>query len=303
MADVVKAPGVLIAVTIGSLLIALPFAAVLHSRLQDSLSLQPHVSLADTEIDPEWWMEFREHARGLEATFTPAVLGFASTLDGLSGVLDGKVPPLALLAPLLLSVAMWAFVWGGVLHRFKRGGAIGPGGFLRAGRAHLLTFLVIAAAAAAVNIVLYLTVHRILFGPIHRALLALTTTERDAFFMRVALYLIFLALVAIVSLVADYARIAAVTGRGSTSASIGAAVDFIRRHAAAVVGLYVMTGAMFVLITVAYGALEIYGGSQVGGWRAIVIGQAYVVVRLAIRLTFAASELRLFSANQTAAAQ
>ena len=84
---------------------------------------------------------------------------------------------------------------------------------------------------------------------------------------------------------------------------IGDSIQFVRGHFAAVAALFVMTGMIFVAITVAYGVLEIYGGSQVGGWRAIAIGQAYVFVRLAIRLTFAASELRLFSANHTAAAQ
>lgn len=304
VADVVRAPGVLIAIAIVTLMIALPFAAVLHSRLQESLSVQPHVSLGDTEIDPEWWMEFREHARGLEATFTPAVLGFASTLDGLSGVLDGQRLPLALLAPFLISLIVWAFVWGGVLHRFQRRRAIGAGAFVSAGKKHLIAFLSIAAAAAAVNIVLYLTVHNLLFGPVHRGLVAMVSTERDAFFVRVALYLLFFALVAIVSLVADYARVAVVAGRAAgPGAAIGTAIAFMRRHAAATLGLYIMTGMVFVTMTVAYGVLEIYGGSQVGGWRAILIGQAYVLVRLAIRLTFAASELRLFNANQTAAAQ
>lgn len=302
--DVLKAPVMVAAIAIVTLAIALPFAAVLHSRLQESLSVQPQVSLADTEIDPEWWMEFREHARGLEATFTPAVLGFASTLDGLSGVLDGRGFPVAILAPLILSVLVWAFVWGGVLHRFQRGRAIGLRGFVSAGRAHVLRFIAIAVVAAAVNLVLYLTIHRLLFGPIYRALVAMTTTERDAFMARVALYVIFFTLLAVVSLVADYARVAAVAGRETSAASmVRSAIGFIRRHAAAVIALYVMTGAIFLVITVAYGTLEIYGGSQVGGWRAIAIGQAYVLVRLAIRLTFAASELRLFNANHAAAAQ
>jgi hypothetical protein len=302
--DVLKAPLMLIAIAIVTLAIALPFAAVLHSRLQQSLSLQPQINLADTEIDPEWWVEFREHARGLEATFTPAILGFASTLDGLSGVLDGRGLPLAILAPFVLSVVVWAFIWGGALHRFQRGRAIGLGGFFRAGGAHLVSFMTIAVIAAVVNVVLYLTVHKLLFGPVHRALVAMTTTERDAFFVRVALYLVFFSLVALVSLIADYARVAAVTGRAaSTPAMIGAAIDFIRRHPGAVIALYVITGLMFVVTTVAYGTLEIYGGSQVGGWRAILIGQAHVLVRLAIRLTFAASELRLFNANHAAAAQ
>lgn len=294
----------IIAIAIVMLLVALPFAAVLHSQLQDSLSVQPQISRADTEIDPEWWMEFREHARGLAATFTPAVLGFAATLDGLSGVLDGRGLPVAILAPVILSILAWAFVWGGALHRFQRGTALGVRGFLSAGRAHATSFMVVAAVAAVVNVILYLTVHRLLFGPIHRALVAMTTTERDAFFVRVVLYVIFFALIAIVSVIADYARVAAVAGRAaSPAAMIRAAIDFIRSHAVAVVMLYVVTGAIFVAVTVAYGVLEIYGGSQVGGWRAIAIGQAYVFIRLAIRLTFAASELRLFNANHAAAAQ
>jgi hypothetical protein len=302
--DVVRAPLLVIAIAIVMLVIAVPFAAALHSRLQDSLSVQPHVSLADTEIDPEWWMEFREHARGLAATFTPAVLGFAATLDGLSAVLDGRAPPAAIVAPVAISIAAWAFLWGGALHRFRQQRGIGMGGFLRAGARHAPGFIAIAVAAAIVNIVLYLTVHRLLFGPVHGALTAMVSTERDAFLIRVALYLIFFSLVAVVTLIADYARVAAVAG-GETSPArmLRAGAAFLRARAAAAIALYAMTGAVFVLVTVAYGVLEIYGGSQVGGWRAVAIGQAYVLVRLGIRLSFAASELRLFTANHSAAAE
>lgn len=303
LVDVLKAPLVVIAAALVMLVIALPFAAALQSDLQQSLSVQPHVSLAETEIDPEWWMEFRAHARGLAATFTPAVIGFAATLDGLSGVLDGRGLPVAILGPLLLSALAWAFLWGGVLHRFQQQRGIGVREFLRAGRSRVLPFAGISIGAAIVNVLLYLTVHRILFGPVHRALVALTATERDAFLVRVALYLIFFALVALVSLIADYARVVAVAGRQpSLPGMVRGAWSFIRGHAGAVAALYVMTGALFVLVTVAYGTLEIYGGSRVGGWRAIAIGQAYVFVRLGIRLAFAASELRLFTANHTAAA-
>ena len=302
--DVLKAPLMLIAIAIVTVLIALPFAAVLNQQLQESLSVQPQVNLADTEIDPEWWMQFREQARGLAATFTPAVLGFAATLDGVSGVLDGRGLPMAILGPFVLSVVAWALLWGGVLQRFHQGRSIGVGGFLRAGRAHVLRFTAIAVVAAIVNLVLYLTVHRLLFGPVYGALVGMTSTERDAFVVRVVLYVVFFALVAIVSLVADYARVAAVAGRETSPAGmLRASTAFIRTHFATVAALYVLTGAIFVVVTVAYGALEIIGGSQVGGWRAVAIGQAYVLVRLAIRLTFAASELRLFNANHAAAAE
>jgi len=304
LGDVARAPLLLIGVALLTLIIVLPFAGVLESRLQSSLSVQPHVNLDETEIDPEWWMEFRDHARGLEATFTPAVLGFAATLDGISNVVDGKAIPLPIVAPLLLSVAAWAFMWGGILHRFNTGRGAGVRGFLRSGRAHFVSFMAIAIVAAIVNLILYLTVHKLLFGPVHAVLTGMTSTERDAFFVRIVLYLIFFSLIAIVSLIADYARVAAVRGGvSSTTSVIGVSIAFIRRNAGRVALLFVLTGAIFVATTVAYGSLEVIGGSEVGGWRAIAIGQAYVLVRLAIRLTFAASELRLFTANQTAAAE
>jgi hypothetical protein len=74
---------------------------------------------------------------------------------------------------------------------------------------------------------------------------------------------------------------------------------FVRDHLASVAALYLLMGTLFVAVTVAYGALEIYGGSQVSGWRAIAIGQAYIVARLAMRLSVAASELHLFRGRST----
>ena len=301
--DVLKAPLMLIGTAIVMMLIALPFAATLNSELQESLSVQPRVDLNDTEIDAEWWMEFREHATGLAATFTPAVLGFAATLDGVSNVLDGHAPPAAIVAPLLLSIVAWAFLWGGALHRFQHGRGVGIAGFARAGASHLVPFIAIAVFAAIVNVILYLTMHKVLFGPVHRALTAMVSTERDAFLIRVVLYLIFFAFVGLVSLVADYARVYSVAGVDrSIIGAIRGSIAFIRSRFGAAVMLYVMTGAIFVLMTVAYGVLELYGGSQVGGWRAVAIGQAYVFARLGIRLAFASSELRLCNASHTAAA-
>jgi hypothetical protein len=302
--DVIKAPLMLIAIAILLLLITAPFAAVLHSRLQQSLSVQPPVSLNETEIDPEWWMDFRDQARGLEATFTPAVLGFAATLDGISGVLDGRALPAALLLPFILSIVAWAFIWGGTLRRFQAGRRLGAGGFARAGVSHLISFVILAAIAAAINVALYLTLHKVLFGPVYTALAGMTGSERDAFLVRVVLYVIFFTPVAIVGLVADYARVVTVAGGvASPIAALRSAIAFVRARTSAVITLYVITGLIFVVVTIGYGALEVVGGSQVGGWRAIAIGQAYVFVRLAIRLTFASSELRLFSASQIAAAE
>jgi hypothetical protein len=304
IADVVRSPVLLLGVAIVTLAIAVPFAAVVESRLQQSLSVQPQISLAETEINPEWWMEFREHARGLDATFTPAVLGFAATLDGISHVLDGERIPAGIVLPLILSIVAWAFLWGGVLARFQAGRGIGAGGFVKSGLSQLARFVSIAVAASIANVILYFTVHRLLFGPVYSTVAGLTSTERDAFFVRVLLYAIFFSTIGLVSLVADYARVAAVAGGSpSIGAAIRASIAFIRARLGAVITLFVLTGLIFVAVTIAYGTLEVVGGSQIGGWRAIAIGQAYVFVRLAIRLTFAASELRLFNASHAAAAE
>ena len=296
MGDVARAPLLIAAVAAITIAMTVPFAIALGTRLQTSLSSQPPVTLAETEIDPEWWDEFRRHARGLDATFTPAVLGFAATLDSISGLLDGRQPPAGVLGPLALSIVMWAFLWGGILRRFARGGPIGIGEFIQSGFAFAPRFIAIAVTAAIVVILLYVTLHPLLFGPLYRALAATTSSDRDAFVIRVALYLVFLAPLMAVSLVADYARVASVAGAAT---SLGAALRdgaaFVRGNIGSVVALSVMASSILLVVTIAYGMLEVYGGSQVGGWRAIAIAQAYIVFRLAMRLAVAASELRLFA--------
>lgn len=296
IADVMRAPWLIVAAAVITMAMALPFAVVLGTRLQASLASQPPVALAETEIDPEWWEEFRRHASGLEATFTPAVLGFAAALDSISGLLDGRHPPLAVLGPLALSIVAWAFLWGGILRRFERGERIGVRRFVESGFAFLPRFIVIAALAAALMIALYLTWHLVLFGPVYASLAPMTSSERDAFLVRVVLYLLFLAPLVVIGLIADYARIASVAGGArSLGDALGAGARFVRGNFGAVITLYVMAALILLIITAAYGALEIYGGSQVGGWRAIAIGQLYILFRLAMRLVVAASELRLFA--------
>ena len=297
---VLRAPLLILAVSVVTLLVALPFAIVLGTRVQASLASQPPVALSETEIDPEWWQEFRAQARGLEATFTPAVLGFAAPLDSISAVLDGRRPPLAVLGPLALSIVLWAFLWGGLLRRFDAGHPIGLRAFVDAGFQFAPRFVGIASAAAVLVLVLYLTVHAMLFGPVYRWFVSETSPARDALLARVVLYAVFLVPLVLVGLVADYARVASVAGTVmSLGGALRAGLAFVAANLRAVVTLWLTTASLFVAVTIAYGMLEIYGGSQVGGWRAIAIGQAYIMVRLTIRLIVAASELRLFAPRAT----
>jgi hypothetical protein len=277
------------------LLVTVPFALIVGSELQTALANQPPISRDAGEIDPEWWFEFREHAGGLAATFTPAIIGFAAPLANLSALLDGESPPLVLFLPYLLAIAVWSFLWGAALERFAHGSS--RSGFFRAGARTFARFFIISIVAAIVLVLLYVSIHPLLFGMLSPSLEASAATERTAFLLRGVVYLAFGAVLMVLSLTADYARVAIVMG--SAASPIDALRDggrFVRSHFGSVVVLYVLTGLLFVALLVVYGYVDVYGGSRVTGWRGIAIAQAYIVARLVIRLTFGASEVRLYRA-------
>ncbi|MDP2318117.1 MAG: hypothetical protein Q8O42_02100 [Acidobacteriota bacterium] len=296
---VITAPALLMVVTAVSVLSVLPFGLVLGSQLRVALANRQPVYLGTAEIDAEWWMAFREHAEGLAATFTPAILGAAAPLDNLSAMLDGTGRPLAILGPVLLSALVWAWLWGGLLERFHSARRRGVRAFWQAGWRHVWTFVAISLAAAVAHLVLYFTVHALLFGPVFGWLASVAETERTAFFWRIALYGVFGAFLLAVSMMADFARVSVVVqSRRGVRQALTAAATFLREHAGSAITLYLLVGVLFAAMLALYVAGEVYGGTRLGGWRSILIGQGYIVARLAIRLTLAAAGVKLYAALQ-----
>lgn len=288
-----RAPGLLLAVLVVTMLSAIPFAFALEPAVMESLSLQPPTAAGSSEIDPEWWLEFRRHASGLAATFTPAILGFAAPLDSVSALLDGTPRPIELAWPVMLSAVIWAFLWGGVLHRFATGDSSARG-FMKAARRCFGRLAAVSLLAAAVNLLIYLSIHVLLFGAIYEAIAANVSTERDAFIARIVLYLVFGALLALLNSVFSFARIAIVAdGERNIARALTQAWRFVRTHVGAVSLQYLFFVTAFVVAMAAYGALELAGGSRVGGWRAVAIGQAFIALRLALRIGLGASQVRL----------
>ena len=180
----IRAPGLLLAILLVTMTSAIPFAFAIEPAVMESLALQPPAADGSSEIDPEWWIEFRRQATGLAATFTPAILGFAAPLDNVSALLDGTRRPAALAWPVLLSAVVWAFLWGGVLHRFATGDSSARG-FLSAATRCFGRLMAITMLAAAANLLIYLSVHAVLLGTLYDAIAASVSTERDAFLARV----------------------------------------------------------------------------------------------------------------------
>jgi hypothetical protein len=288
------APHLVVVVLIVTMLTAAPFGAWLGLRLQSALAGQVLSPTNSAEIDPEWWLEYRSHATGLEATLTPAIVGFAAPLSNLSALLDGTPQPLVLIVPAAIAAMTWAFLWGGLLTRFARRRRLGARAFAERSRHFWVPFIQIAAIAVVGQAILYLTVHRLLFGPVFNAFVSREPSEQSALIFRIALYAIFGACLAAISVIADYARVLAIgTGQRRVSVLITEAWRVVKTRTAPVVTAFLLTGGLFVALLVLYGTAETTGGSRLGGWRAIALGQAYILARLTIRLLAAASEVRL----------
>jgi hypothetical protein len=293
--QVLRAPGLVVAILIVTMMAAAPFALVLRGQLAAALENQPPIALGSGEIDADWWSEFRQHADGLAATFTPTVIGFAAPLDNLSAVLDATPRPFALAGPVAIAVIVWAFIWGIALQRFHLRRRLSMKDAVAAGVSTLGRFVIISVAAAIVQLLLFLTIHRLLFGVVYPSLIGDATTETTAFAIRVALYVIFGSVIVTVSMIADYTRVAqVVVAPAGLSEMFGTGIRFVRRHFASVAMLYVLTGLLFVVLMVGYGVIDIGGGSRVGGWRGVVLGQAFIIGRLLVRLISGASQVTLF---------
>lgn len=285
--QVLRAPMTIVAVVILTVITVIPFAVVIGDRLQTALNDQPPVVLGSEEIDADWWLEYRRHARGLEATFTPAIIGFAAPLSNLSALLDGEPQAAIMVVPIAVAIVTWAFIWGWAIERYRTGGPRSMSALLRAGLRTWPRFIAISVVAALAQLALYFTLHPLLFGPVFSALTSSMPSERNALIVRAILYVIFGAFIAAVSLIADYSRIGAVLGGSSGPA-------FVRRWWPSAAALFVIAATVVGVLLLLYGVGEAYGGSRVAGWRGVAIGQAFVIVRLALRLVTIASQVRLY---------
>jgi hypothetical protein len=181
-----------------------------------------------------------------------------------------------------------------LLSRFARRRRLGIREFVGASRRYALPFIKIAAIAVAGQAMLYLTIHRLLFGPMYNSVTSGDVSELAALSVRVALYVVFGACLVAIGQVADYARaLAVVTGRRDVTGLLRDAWRFVYAQRLAATIVFLIGGVLFIAILALYGYAETLGGSRLGGWRAIAIGQGYIIARLAIKLLAAASQVRL----------
>jgi hypothetical protein len=204
-------------------------------------------------------------------------------------------------APLLTAVAgvtgAWlvvsSFLSGGILDRFARNRPTRGRGFFGACGGHFPAIARLGLIALLLYAFLFSWLHPLLFTTAYPRLTHEIDVERTALAIRAGLYAVFLAVLLTVNVVIDYARIRIVVeDRRSAIGALLAGTRFVRRNVAAVAGLYLANAILFVA------ALGLYGlaapGAARPGWLVLLVGEAYVVLRLFLKLTFYASETSLF---------
>lgn len=294
-----SAPAVIAGVFALTFLLAAPLALTLRGALQAHLGDSLMAARAADGVNYDWWQEFSYQATGLGTTFTPTIIGFAATLDSISSVLDAQWEIVPIASVLVAYLACWTFLSGGILDRFARQRPTRTHGFFAASGVYFFRFLRLAVVAGALYWWLFAYVHAWLFDEWYRSITHDINVERVAFLWRVAMYVIFGALLVLVNTVFDYAKIRIVVeGRRSAVIALWAALRFVRRHPGRVFLLHGLNSATFLLV-IAVWAFTAPGvtGAGILMVMAFVVGQIYVLVRLALKLHFLASQTALFQAS------
>ncbi len=293
---VLRAPAVLAGVVGATLLASLPLAIVLRGMIESHLGASLMAERAAEGVNWDWWQEFIAEASGLGMTFTPRIIGFASTLDGVSGVLDaqGEIAPIALaVAGYLL---MWTFLSGAVLDRYARGRPTRAHGFFAAAGVFFWRFLRLGILAALVYWLLFTYVHEQLFDEWFVRLTRDADVERTAFLWRAAMYGVFGTLLVAVNVLFDYAKVRLVVeDRRSALGAIAAALGFITRNPVQALGLYGLNAAVFLLVLAMWAVVAPRATAPL--WLGVAASQAYIVARLAMKLQFMASQTALFQSR------
>jgi hypothetical protein len=301
---VLGVPAVIAGVLLTTILTALPLTIVMRGQLEDAFGRSEEAATMAGAFHLDWWQEFASQASGVGGTFGPSLIGFAATMDNTSTLLDsdGLMAPLA--AAVAVYLAAWVFLTGGILDRYARQRPTRSVGFFAACGVFFFRFLRLAVVAGAAYWWLFTTVHPYLFDTQLDRLTDGLAVERTAFYWRVLMYGIFAALLAVVSLVTDYAKVRAVVeDRRSMIGALVASINFLVRHPGRVAGLWVFNALAF-LALLALWALVAPGVGGLGAsmWLGLAVGQLYVLARLVLKLQVLAAQTSLFQASLAHAA-
>lgn len=298
LARLLAAPAIIAGAFLATLVSAVPLAFVLRDALETHLGRSLMANRAADAVNFDWWQEFASQATGLGTTFSPSILGFASTLDSLSSVIDARARAVPLTAVIAVHLLVWIFLSGGILDRYARQRPVRAHAFFAACGVFFFRFLRLAIVAGTIYWLLFHYVHEWLLETWLTRLTRDIAVERTVFAWRVAMYAAFGTLLLTVNVMFDYAKVRAVVeDRRSAIGAFLAAVRFTAHHAGAVAGLWTLNALAFLALVGVWAALAPgAGGAGASMWIAFALGELYLLARLAIKLQFMSSQTALFQA-------
>ena len=293
---VAAAPPLLIGIWLLTVAVTWPSAWALERTIAADLGSSASGLSALRGVDASWWLEFRQRHPEEGETFRPSVIGFAAVLRNLSGFADNEGPRGARVSLAVVYGGAWLFFWGGILDRYARRRRVGAHAFFGICGVFFWRFLRLALVAALAYGVLFGWLHGVLFDRLYPWLTRDLDTERTAFVIRVVLYVVFAAPVAALVLLFDLAKARAVVeDRRSMLGAILAAARILRRHPVACVIPFLLNLVLFLAVLVAYAFLApgAGGGDTLSFGYMVLVGQAYIAARLAVRLAFGATAVAI----------
>lgn len=296
---VARAPVILLGLWILTTVLSLPLVLDVRERIRDHLGDSLEAQTVASGVNYDWLQEFMGQASGISTTVSPSVIGFAAVLNNLSAFLDATLPPALIAGAGVVYLLALTFLAGGIIDRYARDRAVRAETFFTICGVFFLRFLRLGVLSAAAYGFLFGAVHPWLFETLYPRLTANLTSERSAFLIRAALYLLFALPLAAVSLWFDYAKIRAVVeDRRSMIGALAAARSFIGRNRRTAAGLYAANVLLFgaVLALYAFVAPGV-GSAGAAMWMAFALGQGYVIARLWVKAMFWASATALFQAR------
>jgi len=290
---VLRAPALTAGALAMTFLLALPLGMLMKGALETHLGRSLEAERAMGGWNADWAAEFSAQAQGIGRTFTHEFLGFGGTLAILSDLADHEPINPALAWAAAISIGAWMFLSGGALDRLARGRPVRTSHFFAACGAYFVRFIRLAVIIGAAYWALFRWLHPFLFETVYHRLTRDLTQERDGIIIRTVLYVAFLVAIAIVNVIADFAKVRTVVeDRRSMLGAIGGSMRFIRRRVFRVIGLYLINAIAFLIILRLW--LQMAPAAADPTWWALLVAELYLLLRVWAKLAFMASEVVFF---------
>ena len=293
------APRLLLVLWLTLLLAAAPFGLLMQHEIARDIGASRVQEQLRQRMDMVWLSEFRDRGGSMRGAFEPVTTSRLDFLHNLDLLFSGRLfsQHKALVAAGVGYAVVWLLTLGGVIDRFARGGGrFVLSQFLAACGRYFPRLAVVTAVSAVGYWVLY-RLARFGYGAIEAANSDLTVESTLlTYYLLAAIPLLVLA--ALVMVIADYARIAAVTEERGGWSALARGFRFVSRRPWSVFALALivaLSGGLLVALRTLL-APGVGEATTLGILGVFLVGQLFVAARLVLRVTGVGAELALYRA-------